>query len=210
MKFKLILSDVDSTLIQEEVIDFLAVHAGHENEVSAVTAKAMAGKLEFRKALMERVQFLKGLPESVFEEVASQITLSPGALKLRTFCRENQIKFGAVSGGFHQVLEKVPFFRSLDYLVANSLVVVDGHLTGMVKEPIIDREAKARHLHLFAQSHGIDIAETIAIGDGANDSLMLEQSGFGVAFKAKPILRKVAALTIEEDLAELIPILKGS
>jgi phosphoserine phosphatase len=210
VKFKLILSDVDSTLIQEEVIDLLAVHAGHGNEVSAVTAKAMAGRLDFRQALTERVKFLEGLPESVFEEVASQITLSPGALELRAFCRENQIKFGAVSGGFHQVLEKVPFFRSLDYLVANSLVVVDGHLTGMVDEPIIDREAKARHLDLFAQSHGIDIAETIAIGDGANDLLMLEQSGFGVAFKAKPILRKVAALSIKEDLADLISILKTS
>lgn len=210
MKFKLILSDVDSTLIQEEVIDLLAAYAGHENEVSAVTAKAMAGKSEFRQALMERAKLLKGLPESVFEDVASQISLSPGALELRAFCRENQIKFGAVSGGFHQVLERVPFFRSLDYLVANSLIVVDGHLTGMVNEPIIDREAKARHLNLFAQSHGIDIAETIAIGDGANDLLMLEQSGFGIAFKAKPILRKVASLSIEEDLAELISILKTS
>jgi phosphoserine phosphatase len=210
VKFKLILSDVDSTLIQEEVIDLLAALAGHESEVSAVTAKAMAGDLDFRQALMERVRFLEGLPESVFMEVASQISLSPGALELRSFCRENQIKFGAVSGGFHQVLERVPFFSTLDYLVANSLDVVNGHLTGIVNEPIIDREEKARHLYLFAQSHGIEIAETIAIGDGANDLIMVEQSGFGVAFRAKPILRKVAAHSIEGNLAELIPILKSS
>lgn len=210
MKFKLILSDVDSTLIQEEVIDLLAAESEHASEVSAVTAKAMAGELDFREALLARVKLLEGLPESVFEKIASQITLSPGALELRTFCRENQIKFGAVTGGFHQVLERVSFFSDLDYLVANSLDVANGYLTGMVNEPIIDREAKARHLNIFAQTQGINLAETIAIGDGANDLLMLEQSGFGVAYKAKPILRKVAALSIEENLAELIATLKSS
>ena len=210
MKFKLILSDVDSTLIQEEVIDLLAAESGHATEVSVVTAKAMAGELDFREALLARVKLLEGLPESVLEKVASQITLSPGALELRTFCRENQIKFGAVTGGFHQVLERVSFFSDLDYLVANSLDVANGYLTGMVNEPIIDREAKARHLNIFAQTQGINLAETIAIGDGANDLLMLEHSGFGVAYKAKPILRKVAALSIEENLAELIAILKSS
>lgn len=210
MKFKLVLSDVDSTLIQQEVINLLAAASGHESKVAMVTAKAMAGELDFRQALTARVKLLEGLPESVFSEVASQITLSPGALELRTFCRENQIKFGAVSGGFQEVLEKVPFFSDLDYLVANSLVVENGHLTGMVNEPVIDREAKARHLKLFAQSHRINIGETVAIGDGANDLLMLELSGFGVAYKAKPILHKVAALSIEENLAELISILRSS
>jgi phosphoserine phosphatase len=210
VKFKLVLSDVDSTLIQQEVINLLAAESGHESKVATVTAKAMAGELDFRQALTARVKLLEGLPESVFSEVASQITLSPGALELRTFCRENQIKFGAVSGGFQEVLEKLSFFSDLDYLVANSLVVENGHLTGMVKEPVIDREAKARHLKLFAQSHGINIGETVAIGDGANDLLMLELSGFGVAYKAKPILRKVAALSIEENLAELISILRSS
>ncbi|MFM8961674.1 MAG: phosphoserine phosphatase SerB [Actinomycetota bacterium] len=210
MKYKLILSDVDSTLIQEEVIDLLAAESGHAIEVSSITAKVMAGELDFREALLARVELLEGLPESVFEKVASQITLSPGALELRTFCRENQIKFGAVTGGFHQVLERVSFFGELDYLEANSLDVANGYLTGMLNEPIIDREAKARHLKLFAESYGINLAEPIAIGDGANDLLMIEQSGFGVAYKAKPILRKVAALSIEENLAELIATLKSS
>lgn len=210
MGFKLIFSDVDSTLIQQEAIDLLAAESGFGSEVSAITAKAMAGELDFRGALLARVKFLEGLSDSIFEKVASTITLSPGAVELRRYCRDNQIKFGAVSGGFLQILKRVPFFNDLDYLVANSLEVENGKLTGLVSEPIIDREAKAAHLKLFAHSQGVKISETLAIGDGANDLLMVEQSGFGVAYKAKPILSKAAKLSINENLAELIPILKSS
>lgn len=210
MKFKLILSDVDSTLIQQEVIDLLAAESGHGSEVASVTARAMAGELDFRVALKARVKLLEGLPESVLEEVASKVMLSPGATELREFCRENRIKFGAISGGFLQVLKRIPFFNDLDYLVANTLDVANGRLTGLVNDPVIDREGKLYHLKLFAQSHHINISESIAIGDGANDLLMVENSGFGVAYKAKPVLRKVAKLTIENDLAEIIPILKNS
>lgn len=210
MKFKLILSDVDSTLIQQEVIDLLAEESGHGSEVAAVTARAMAGELDFQEALKARVKLLEGLPESVFEKVATKVTLSHGATELREFCRDHRIKFGAVSGGFIQVLQRIPFFNDLDYLVANTLDVATGHLTGLVRDPIIDREGKLHHLKRFAQSHRIDISGTIAIGDGANDLLMVEHSGFGVAYNARPVLRKVAKLSIEDDLAELIPIIENS
>lgn len=208
-KFRLVISDVDSTLIEQEVIDLLAQEAGRGEEVARITAKAMAGELDFQDALRSRVALLKGLPEGILIEIANQISLSPGALELREFCRENEIPFGAVSGGFVQVLESIPFFMGLDYLAANHLEVKDGEITGRVLPPIVDRESKAEHLIQFAALKKVSLSETLAIGDGANDLLLLKKSGFGVAYKAKEILRKEADLAIESDLGALIDVIRG-
>lgn len=209
MRFQLILSDVDSTLIEQEVIDLLANVAGSGEKVSEITARAMAGEIDFRSALARRVELLAGLPISSFEEVTSQITLSPGAHDLRDFCRLHGILFGAVTGGFLQILSRIEFFKDLDYIAGNDLEIENGVLTGKVLAPIIDRDAKAEHLQQFAHKFGVDMEKTVAIGDGANDLLMIQRAGLGVAYKAKPILRSAADLSIENDLKELIEVLKN-
>ncbi len=208
MKYRLVLSDVDSTLIDQEVIDLLGRMAGKEREISEITSRAMAGELDFGDALRSRVSLLEGLPASVLKEVTNSITLSPGALELKMFCRTNEIFFGAVSGGFIQVLRNMTFFEDLDYLEANSLEVIDNRLTGKVSGPIIDRKSKADHLERFAQSLNIRLEETIAIGDGANDLSMIQSAGLGVAFRGKEILRNTATLSIEKSLSELIEFLE--
>ena len=208
MKYRLVLSDVDSTLIDQEVIDLLGRMAGKEREISEITSRAMAGELDFGDALRSRVSLLEGLPASVLKEVTNSITLSPGALELKMFCRTNEIFFGAVSGGFIQVLRNMTFFEDLDYLEANSLEVIDNRLTGKVSGPIIDRKSKADHLERFAQSLNIRLEETIAIGDGANDLSMIQSAGLGVAFRGKEILRNTATLSIEKSLSELVEFLE--
>jgi phosphoserine phosphatase len=208
LKYRLVLSDVDSTLIDQEVIDLLGGMAGKEREISEITSRAMAGELDFGDALRSRVSLLEGLPASVLKEVTNSITLSPGALELKMFCRTNEIFFGAVSGGFIQVLRNMTFFEDLDYLEANSLEVIDNRLTGKVSGPIIDRKSKADHLERFAQSLNIRLEETIAIGDGANDLSMIQSAGLGVAFRGKEILRNTATLSIEKSLSELIEFLE--
>ena len=204
MDFQLILSDVDSTLIEQEVIDLLGEFSGNGATVADITARAMAGELDFKSALEQRVQLLAGQDSSILQEVTKRITLSPGAFELKEYCRNHGIRFGAVTGGFLQVLMKLEYFQDLDYLAGNSLEIEDGVLTGRVLEPIIDREAKADHLRRFAITSGVDINRTIAIGDGANDLLMIQSAGLGVAFNAKPILRKVAQLSLEGNLKGLI------
>jgi phosphoserine phosphatase len=208
LKYRLVLSDVDSTLIDQEVIDLLGRMAGKEREISEITSRAMAGELDFGDALQSRVSLLEGLPASVLKEVTNSITLSPGALELKLFCRKNKIFFGAVSGGFIQILRNMTFFEDLDYLEANSLEVIDNRLTGKVSGPIIDRKAKADHLERFALSLNIRLEETIAIGDGANDLSMIQSAGLGVAFRGKEILRDAATLSIEKSLSELIEFLE--
>ena len=182
--------------------------AGKEREISEITSRAMAGELDFGDALRSRVSLLEGLPASVLKEVTNSITLSPGALELKMFCRTNEIFFGAVSGGFIQVLRNMTFFEDLDYLEANSLEVIDNRLTGKVSGPIIDRKSKADHLERFAQSLNIRLEETIAIGDGANDLSMIQSAGLGVAFRGKEILRNTATLSIEKSLSELVEFLE--
>ena len=204
MKFHLVLSDVDSTLIEQEVIDLLGEFAGKGEAVAAITARAMAGEIDFKSALEERVQLLAGQNSSILLEVSSRITLSPGAIELKEYCRSNGIRFGAVTGGFLQVLSKIAYFQDLDYLAGNSLEIDEGIITGRVIEPIIDRQAKADHLRQFAIASGVDINRTVAIGDGANDLLMIQSAGLGVAFNAKPILRDAAQLSIEGNLKEVI------
>lgn len=207
MKYRLVLSDVDSTLIQEEVIDLLATHSGRGEEVSKITRAAMSGELDFKEALRQRVGTLEGLPASIFERVAAQVNLSPGAVELREFCRLNNVRFGAVTGGFYQVLNRIPFFQELDFLRANSLEVKDGSLTGEVEGEILDRVAKAKYLEDFAREANVPLAECVAIGDGANDLDMVNRAGLGIAFRGKQILKKSADVSIEESLAEVIGLL---
>lgn len=207
MTYRLILSDVDSTLIENEVIDLLASYTDRAEDVSRITERAMRGELDFERALNERVSILAGLPISIFKEVASSVRLSPGAEELKRFCQANGIKFGAVSGGFIQVLQEIPFFSDLDHLKANNLEISDGTISGRVLGEIVDRSEKARQLQLFAANEKIDLAETIAIGDGANDLEMIELAGLGVAYRGKEILRKRSDLSLESSLAELIPVL---
>lgn len=207
MRYRLIISDVDSTLIENEVIDLLATHTDRSEIVAAITERAMRGEIDFETALRERVRALSGLSAEVIEEVANEIRLSAGAIELKNYCFENQIKFGAISGGFIQVLQELPFFKDLDYIKANVLEIVNGTLTGEVSGAIVDRAEKARQLVAFAKREGIKMEETIAIGDGANDIEMIDRAGLGVAYRGKEILRNRADLTIERSLEELIPYL---
>lgn len=208
MKYRLILTDVDSTLIQNEVIDLLAGAAGVGGKVAAITERAMAGEIDFVAALRERVQLLAGLPVATIEEVAKSLSFSPGAEELIEFSKSNGILIGAVSGGFVEVLRAFNLTQRLDYLRANSLEVDEGRLTGRIIGEIVDRSAKAKALIEFSQANGVELAETVAIGDGANDLEMIKLAGLGVAFRGKPILSAAADLQIERSLAELLPYLQ--
>ena len=198
MKYRLILFDVDSTLIKQEVIDLLADKSGHGREVQQITARAMKGEIDFAQALSARVSLLEGLPESVFDEVLSQISFAEGFDELFSYLRKNGFLVGAVSGGFHNVLDKLFAQLQLDFLEANVLEVVDGRLTGKITSAPIDRMAKARALREFAALHNIELENTVAVGDGANDIDMIEIAGLGVSYMGKEILRQKADLHLEK------------
>ena len=198
MKYRLILFDVDSTLIKQEVIDLLADKSGHGREVQQITARAMKGEIDFAQALSTRVSLLEGLPESVFDEVISQISFAEGFDELFSYLRKNGFLVGAVSGGFHNVLDKLFAQLQLDFLEANVLEVVDGRLTGKITSAPIDRMAKARALREFASLHNIELENTVAVGDGANDIDMIEIAGLGVSYMGKEILRQKADLHLEK------------
>lgn len=204
----LVVFDVDSTLIQDEVIELLAEVAGRRDEVAAVTERAMAGELDFAQSLRERVLTLKGLPESVFADVFARIQPTPGVQELINSIHEADGLVAAVSGGFTQVLTPLAAKLGLDFARANDLEVIDGKLTGFVTGKIIDRQVKADSLVEWAQISGIDLSKTIAVGDGANDLEMMQIAGLGVAFNAKPIVRRQANIVIQkQDLRELVPVL---
>ena len=209
MKYRLILFDVDSTLIKQEVIDLLADKSGHGREVQQITARAMKGEIDFAQALSARVSLLEGLPESVFDEVISQISFAEGFDELFSYLRKNGFLVGAVSGGFHNVLDKLFAQLQLDFLKANVLEVVDGKLTGKITAAPVDRMAKARALREFASLHKIELENTVAVGDGANDLDMIEIAGLGVSYMGKEILRQKADLHLEKaGLNVLIQYLK--
>lgn len=189
---KLLVMDVDSTLIQQEVIELLAGHVGRQDEVAAVTERAMRGEIDFAESLKARVAVLEGLPESVIGEVISQIRLSVGARVLvETFHRAGH-SVGVVSGGFTQVLGPLAEKLGLDHHLANDLEIVDGHLTGRVLGEIVDGSVKERKLAEWAEAEGVDASQILAVGDGANDAKMLERAAVGIAFNAKPTLRQAA------------------
>jgi len=190
MKYRLILFDVDSTLIKQEVIDLLAEKSGHGREVQEITVRAMRGEIDFSQALSKRVSLLEGLPESVFDEVISEISFAEGFDELFSYLRKNGFLVGAVSGGFHNVLDKLFAQLQLDFLKANVLEVVDGRLTGKITSAPIDRMAKARALREFASLHKIELENTVAVGDGANDLGMLQNSGLGIGYFPHSIIKK--------------------
>ncbi|UYP17662.1 phosphoserine phosphatase SerB [Rhodococcus sp. Z13] len=189
---RLIVFDVDSTLIQGEVIEMLAAHAGVEDKVREVTEAAMRGEIDFAQSLEQRVATLAGLPATVIDEVAERLELTPGARTTIRTLRRLGYRCGVVSGGFRQVIEPLAHELELDFVRANTLEIVDGTLTGRVVGDIVDRAAKARALREFADEAGVPVEQTVAVGDGANDIDMIGAAGLGIAFNAKPALREVA------------------
>ena len=205
---RLVCFDCDSTLIQGEVIEMLAAHAGKENEVAAVTARAMRGELDFEASLRERVAVLEGLDAAIIDEVARDIHLTPGARE--TIATLNRIGYrtAVVSGGFIQVLEGLAAEMELDYVRANTLEIADGKLTGRVTGTVVDRKAKEEFLREFAADSGVSMQQTVAVGDGANDIAMVTAAGLGVAFDAKPALREAAdACITPRRLDAVLPML---
>jgi phosphoserine phosphatase len=189
---RLIVFDVDSTLVQGEVIEMLAARAGVEDEVRAVTEAAMRGEIDFAESLHRRVATLAGLDASVIDDVAEDLELTPGARTTIRTLRRLGYHCGVVSGGFRQVIEGLAHELELDFVKANTLEIVDGKLTGRVVGDVVDRAAKAVALRQFASQVGVPMEQTVAVGDGANDIDMLTAAGLGIAFNAKPALREVA------------------
>ena len=204
----LVVFDVDSTLINEEAIEVLANEAGVREQVAQITAAAMRGELDFSQSLKLRVEMLAGIPQAKLESVQQKLTLTNGALDLVEAIHQKGGMAAAVSGGFHELLKPIRLALNLDFVKANSLEINAGLLTGKVREPIVDRAAKAEFLESIRQELGLTTEQTIAVGDGANDIAMIEQAGLGIAFCAKPALRQVADVSIDHrDLAEIISFL---
>ena len=189
---KLLIMDVDSTLIQQEVIELLAAYAGKREEVAAVTEAAMRGELDFAQSLHARVAVLAGLPATVVDSVRNEVKLSLGAAELVAAFKAAGHVVAVVSGGFNQILEPIAAELGLDHWQANELEIVDGELTGKVLGAVVDRAAKEKFLREWSAAEGIALEHTVAVGDGANDLDMLGAAGIGVAFNAKPAVRAVA------------------
>ena len=206
---RLIVFDVDSTLVQGEVIEMLAAHAGAQGKVAAITEAAMRGELDFAQSLQQRVATLTGLPATVVDEVAGRLELMPGARTTLRTLRRLGFRCGAVSGGFRRIIEPLAEELMLDYVAANELEIVDGTLTGRVVGPIIDRAGKAKALREFAEQAGVPMEQTVAVGDGANDIDMLAAAGLGVAFNAKPALREVADASLSHPYLDTVLFLLG-
>ncbi|AFN64002.1 Probable phosphoserine phosphatase (SerB2) [Mycobacteroides abscessus subsp. abscessus] len=206
---RLIVFDVDSTLIQGEVIEMLADRAGAREQVAAITEAAMRGELDFAQSLHQRVATLAGLPESVLEDVADELVLTPGARTTIRTLRRLGYSCGVVSGGFRQVIDPLAHELALDFVAANVLEIVDGKLTGRVIGEVVDRPGKAKALRQFAYEAGVPLAQTVAVGDGANDIDMLSAAGLGVAFNAKPALRKVADASVSQPYLDVVLFILG-
>lgn len=195
--FGLLVSDMDSTLITIECIDEIADMQGIKPQVAAITERSMRGELDFSASLRERVSLLAGLSESALEKVYQErLQLSPGAEQLLACCKENGIRFMLVSGGFTFFTERLKQQLGLDYAYANQLEVVDGKLTGRVVGDIVDAAAKQRLLIEKRTELGLRADQVIAMGDGANDLLMLGEAGVGVAYRAKPVVQAKADVAI--------------
>lgn len=195
---RLVQLDVDSTFIQQEAIELLAAKAGVLEEVSRITAGAMRGELDFAQSLVARVALLQGLSEDSFVQVQQEITVTDGAAELVTLLHQKGHFVSLVSGGFTNILQPMVDAMKIDFYRANTLEVVDGKLTGKVLGAIIDRAAKADALREFATACGVDLSNTVAIGDGANDLDMMDIAGISIAFNAKPIVEAAADYAITE------------
>jgi phosphoserine phosphatase len=206
---RLVVMDVDSTLVQGEVIEMLAAQAGCEAEVARVTAQAMAGELDFEASLRARVALLEGLPASAVDAVRAQVRLTPGGRTLVRTLKRLGYAVGIVSGGFTCVTDDLVQELGLDHALSNTLEVVDGRLTGRVTGPVVDRARKAQALREFAALQGVTMAQTVAIGDGANDLDMLEAAGLGIAFNAKPVVRQAADAALSVPFLDAVLFLLG-
>ncbi len=209
MRKYLLVLDVDSTMIEQEVIEMLAERVGLRDQVKILTDQAMAGEIDFREALLKRVGLLEGLNAKVLEELLTEIRITHGVPELISAVHNSGGLVGAISGGFSQVLELLSAKLNLDFFKANNLDIENDVITGNVIGDIVDADMKARTLLQWAEEYGFDISSTVAVGDGANDIQMLKASGFAVAFRPKEILRDYADLIIEGDSLEpLISVLE--
>ncbi|OXM52764.1 phosphoserine phosphatase SerB [Amycolatopsis alba] len=206
---RLVVFDVDSTLIQGEVIEMLGAHAGVEPQVREITEAAMRGELNFGESLERRVALLEGLPETVLDEVAASIELTPGARTTIRTLKRMGFRCGVVSGGFTKIIQSLVDDLGLDFAAANELEVVDGKLTGRVVGEVVDRAGKAKALRRFAEEYEISLQQCVAVGDGANDIDMLSVAGMGVAFNAKPALREVADTALSHPYLDAVLFLLG-
>lgn len=206
---RLIVMDVDSTLVQGEVIEMLAAHAGCEAEVAAVTERAMRGEVDFEESLRARVALLEGVPASALDSVYDNLQLAPGARTMVRTLKRLGYRFAIVSGGFSQVTDRLAADLGIHYARANELEVVDGHLTGRVVGEVVDRAGKARALREFAADIGVPLDAVIAIGDGANDLDMLNAAGLGIAYNAKPLVRDAADTSVNVPYLDAILYLLG-
>ena len=206
---KLVVMDVDSTLIQEEVIELLGKKAGKGSEIAEITESAMRGEIDFEASLRARVKLLAGLPESVLGEVQKEITLTPGARTLVRTMHKLGHHVALVSGGFESVIAPIVAELGIKHMRANSLEIQDGKLTGNLTGPIIDRAGKANALREFAQEHSIALEQTIAIGDGANDLDMIAVAGLGIAFNAKPAVKAAADSSLSAPYLDSVLYLLG-
>lgn len=204
----LVVLDVDSTLIEDEVIELLAEEAGSGERVAEITFRAMNGELDFEQSLRERVATLAGLPAAVIDAVRSRITVTRGVPELIAGVHAAGGVVAVVSGGFEEVIDPLARRLGLDHWRANRLAVADGRLTGEVVPPVIDAAAKAAALREWAAVAGIPMAQTVAVGDGANDLPMMAICGLAVGFDAKAPVRDLAHVLLDErDLGMLLPLL---
>jgi phosphoserine phosphatase len=206
---RLIVMDVDSTLIQGEVIELLAAHSGHRAEVAAVTERAMRGELDFEESLRARVELLAGIPASALDDVYDALVLAPGARTLIRILRRLGYRFALVSGGFNQINDRLAEELGIHYARANELEIVDGVLTGRIVGEVLDRAGKAEALRYFAGEVGVPVESVVAIGDGANDLDMLEIAGLGIAYNAKGLVQEVADTTMNVPYLDAIMYLLG-
>jgi phosphoserine phosphatase len=206
---RLIVMDVDSTLIQDEVIDLLADRAGCAAEVAKVTEATMRGELDFEASLRERVALLAGLNQDVLNGVRDALRLTPGARTLIRTLKRLGYRFGIVSGGFTQIIDPLAAELGIDYVAANVLQIAEGKLTGQVAGPVIDRAGKAAALRRFAEQAGVPLSQTVAVGDGANDLDMIAAAGLGIAFNAKPVVRDAADTALSLPYLDTVLYLLG-
>lgn len=200
--------DVDGTLILEEVIDLLGREAGREAEIAQLTSQAMRGEIDFESSLRKRVSFLEGLPDSVFDNVFNSIHLSLNAQKFISILQKNEILVGLVSGGFTPIVERLAKSLGITYFSANQLEVKDGLLTGKLVGAIISPEVKQATLEQWRKELQLPKERTVAIGDGANDLLMLKSAGLGIAFCAKEVLKKEIPHHVDKrDFLEVLPLI---
>ena len=204
----LCIMDIDGTLIAEEVIDLLGREAGCEAEISKITRQAMRGELDFETSLRERVALLKGLPISVLDTVFKSIHLSQNAQEFISILQKNGILVALVSGGFSPIVERLEKYLGISYFSANQLEVKDGYLTGQLVGEIVTAQVKKSTLEKWRKELGLPKERTIAIGDGANDLLMLKTAGLGIAFCAKEVVRAEIACHVDKrDFLEVLPLL---